>query len=79
MFAGSHEGAHRWAVLLGVCTTAKRLGVDVLAYLTWAIERRGTHRGRFNLPVRETTPAAYRVAVAAGARSVGAREGHKAG
>ena len=79
MFAGSHEGAHRWAVLLGVCTTAKRLGVDVLAYLTWAIERRGTHRGRFNLPVRETTPAAYRVAVAAGARGVGAGEGHKAG
>lgn len=59
-FAGSPEGAHRWATLLGVVTTAKRLGVDVLAYLTWAIERLGTWKKVFNLPVAQLTPEAYK-------------------
>jgi len=59
-FAGSPEGAHRWATLLGVVTTAKRVGVDVLAYLTWAIERLGTWKKVFNLPVAELTPEAYK-------------------
>ena len=59
-FAGSPEGAHRWATLLGVVTTAKRLGVDVLAYLTWVIERLGTWKKVFNLPIAQLTPEAYK-------------------
>ena len=58
-FAGSPEGAHRWAVLLGLCTTARRLGVDVLAWLVWAIERRGTWKNRYKLSASELTPEAY--------------------
>jgi transposase len=34
LFAGSPEGGHRWATLLGVVRTAQKCGVDVLAYLT---------------------------------------------
>ncbi len=60
LFAGSPEGGRRWAVLLGIVTTAKRHGLDVQAYLTWMFERRGTWRKRFNLSAAQLTPAAYR-------------------
>ena len=60
LFAGSPEGGHRWATLLGVVRTAQKCGVDVQAYLTWLFERRGTHRRQFALPVAELTPMAYR-------------------
>lgn len=49
LFAGSAEGGHRWAVLLGVVTTAQRLDLDVQAYLTWMFERRGTRNKEFGL------------------------------
>jgi transposase len=60
LFAGSPEGGRRWAVLLGIVTTAKRHGLDVQAYLTWMFERRGTWRKRFGLSAAELTPGAYR-------------------
>ena len=63
LFAGSIEGAYRWAVLLGVVRTAQKHGLDVQAYLTWVLERRGTHRDLFGMAAWELTPAAY---VAAG-------------
>ena len=34
LFAGSEEGAHRWATLLGVVRTAQKHDLDVQAYLT---------------------------------------------
>jgi transposase len=60
LFAGSAEGGRRWALLLGIVTTAKRNGLDVQAYLTWMFERRGTWRKRFGLSAAQLTPAAYR-------------------
>jgi transposase len=60
LFAGSVEGAHRWATLLGVVRTAQKHGLDVQAYLTWMFERRGTHRGRYGLSAKDLTPAAYK-------------------
>lgn len=60
LFAGSVEGGHRWATLLGVVRTAQKCDVDVLAYLTWMFERRGTHRKQFNIPASDLTPMAYR-------------------
>jgi hypothetical protein len=60
LFAGSPEGAHRWATLLGVVRTAQKCGVDVFAYLTWLFERRGTHRDHFGLTAAELTPMAYK-------------------
>ena len=62
LFAGSIEGAHRWATLLGVVRTAQKLDLDVQAYLTWMFERRGTHRKRFGMAAGELTPMAYKVA-----------------
>ena len=59
LFAGSPEGAHRWATLLGVVRTAQKVGVDVLAYLTCMFERRGTHRHAFDLAAAQLTPMAY--------------------
>jgi hypothetical protein len=50
LFAGSTEGAHRAATLLGVVATCRNLGVDIEAYLTWAFVRLGTHRAKYNLP-----------------------------
>ena len=67
LFAGSVEGAHRWATLLGVVRTAQKHGLDVQAYLTWLFERRGTHRRRFGLSAKELTPAAYKAAGCPGA------------
>jgi hypothetical protein len=60
LFAGSVEGAHRWATILGVVESAKRLDLDVLDYLVWAFERRGTWKNRFGLTAAELTPAAYK-------------------
>ena len=63
LFAGSPEGAHRWATILGIVETATRLGLDVFAYLTWALERRGTWKKRFGMSAAELTPAAYKKAL----------------
>lgn len=60
LFAGSPEGAHRWATLLGVVRTAQKCGVEVFAYLTWMFERRGSHRKRFAMAAADLTPMAYR-------------------
>lgn len=60
LFAGSPEGGHRWATLLGVVRTAQKCDVDVMAYLTWLFERRGTHKQQFGLAAAELTPMAYR-------------------
>ena len=60
LFAGSPEGGRRWAILLGVVTTAKRHGLDVQAYLTWLFERRGTRKRAFGLAADQLTPAAYK-------------------
>lgn len=67
LFAGSIEGAHRWATLLGVVRTAQKHGLDIQAYLTWLFEHRGTHRDRFAMSARELTPAAYKAAGCPGA------------
>lgn len=60
LFAGSVEGGHRWATLFGVVRTAQKCDVDVLSYLTWMFERRGTHRAEFGIPAKDLTPMAYR-------------------
>jgi transposase len=67
LFAGSIEGAHRWATLLGVVRTAQKHDLDIQAYLTWLFERRGTHCDRFGMSARELTPAAYKAAGCPGA------------
>jgi transposase len=59
LFAGSTEGAHRAATLLGIVATCRNLGVDPLGYLAWAFTRLGTHRDIYNLSAAELTPAAY--------------------
>lgn len=40
--------------------TAQKCDVDVMAYLTWLFERRGTHKKQFGLSAAELTPMAYR-------------------
>lgn len=60
LFAGSPEGGHRWATLLGVVRTAQKCEVDVFSYLTWMFERRGSHRKQFGMKAAELTPMAYR-------------------
>lgn len=74
LFAGSLEGAHRWATLLGVVRTAQKHDLDVQAYLTWLFERRGTHRARFGLSAKELTPAAYKAAGCPGSLTEGATQ-----
>jgi len=59
LFAGSTEGAHRMAILLGIVATCRSIGVDPLAYLAWAFTRLGTHRDIYALSAAELTPAAY--------------------
>ena len=59
LFAGSSEGAHRAAVLLGIAATCRALGVDVLAYLSWVFTRVGTHRDLYGLTAAELTPSAF--------------------
>jgi hypothetical protein len=60
LFAGSGEGGRRWAILLGVVTTAQRHDLDVQAYLTWMFERRGTRKREYGLTAAQLTPAAYK-------------------
>ena len=65
LFAGSSEGAHRMAVLLGVAATCRQLGVDPLAYFAWAFTRLGTHRDQFGLSASALTPEAFKLATPA--------------
>lgn len=60
LFAGGTEGAHRAAVLLGIAATCRAIGVDSLAYMTWAFERLGTHREHFGKDIADLTPAAFK-------------------
>ena len=60
LFAGSTEGAHRAAVLLGIVATCRAIQVPVQAYFTWAFERLGTHREHFGLTLEEMTPSAFK-------------------
>ena len=64
LFAGSPEGGHRSAVLLGIAATCQRLEVDLEAYLTWVFVRRGTHRKRYEMTAAQLTPAAYKRSLA---------------
>lgn len=66
LFAGSSEGAHAMAVLLGLARTCINLKVDPQAYFAWALERRGTHQADHGLRAADLTPAAYRAATAGG-------------
>ena len=59
LFAGSTEGAHRAATLLGIAATCRTVGVDTEAYLAWALTRLGTHRDVYGLSASELTPAAF--------------------
>lgn len=60
LFAGNEDSAHNLAVLMGLVATCRLQRVDPQNYLAWAIERRGTWRGRYGLEPRELTPAAYK-------------------
>ena len=71
LFAGGTEGAHRAAVLLGIVATCRAVGVDPRGYMTWAYQRRGTHKARFGLTAEQTTPAAYKAALAEAALAKG--------
>jgi transposase len=59
LFAGSTEGAHRAATLLGIVATCRAIGVDPMGYLSWAFTRLGTHRDVYGLSAAQLTPAAY--------------------
>ena len=59
LFAGSTEGAHRLAILLGLAATCQLQKVDFEAYQAWAFTRVGTHADQYNLEASELTPAAY--------------------
>lgn len=71
LFAGGTEGAHRAAVLLGIVATSRAIGLDPRGYMTWAFERRGTHKARFGLTAEQTTPAAYKAAMGEAALAKG--------
>lgn len=60
LFAGSSEGAHRMATLLGLVATCRSIGVDPQAYLGWALTRLGTHKDVFGMAASELTPAAFK-------------------
>lgn len=60
LFAGSTEGAHRLATLLGIVATCRTVGVDTVAYLTWAFIRLGTDRDLYGLSATNLTPAAFK-------------------
>lgn len=59
LFAGSTEGAHRLATLLGIIATCRTVGVDPLGYLAWAFVRLGTDRDLYDLTAAQLTPAAF--------------------
>lgn len=60
LFAGSSEGAQRACVLLGIVATCRAIEVSGQAYLVWALEQLGTHRGVFGLNVADIVPAAFK-------------------
>ena len=60
LFAGSTEGAHRTAVLFGITSTCRNLGINAEEYLSWVFTRVGTHRDLYNLSAAQLTPAAYK-------------------
>jgi transposase len=60
LFAGSTEGAHRMATLLGLVATCRSIGVDSQAYLGWALTRLGTHKDTFGMAASDLTPAAFK-------------------
>ena len=60
LFAGSTEGAHRAAILLGIVATCRAIGINAEEYMSWALTRLGTHREKFGLAASEMTPAAYK-------------------
>ena len=60
LFAGNEDSAHNLAALMGLVSTCRMQGIDPQNYLAWAIERRGTWRDKFGIPVQELTPAAYK-------------------
>lgn len=60
LFAGNEDSAHNIAVLMGLVSTCRLQKIDPQNYLAWAIERRGTWRDKFKIPVDELTPAAYK-------------------
>lgn len=60
LFAGSTEGAHRAATLLGIVATCRAIGVHPEEYLGWAFTRTGTHKSVFGLPASALTPAAFK-------------------
>ena len=60
LFAGSTEGAHRAAVLLGIVATCRAIGVNAEAYFAWAFTRLGTHRDLYALDAAQVTPAAFK-------------------
>jgi transposase len=64
LFAGSSEGAHRMAVLLGIVATCRAIGVNSEEYLGWAMTRLGTHRDLYGLAAKDLTPAAYKRSLA---------------
>lgn len=61
VYAGSHEAAENLAVGYTLVQTAKAEAVDVLDYLTWALERVRACDGRVELAA-SLTPAAYKKA-----------------
>lgn len=60
LFAGSTEGAHRLAVLLGIVATCRNIHINPEEYLAWAFTRLGTHRDAYGLSAAQLTPAAYK-------------------
>lgn len=60
LFAGSSEGAHRAATLLGIVATCRAVGVSAFEYLAWAFDRLGTHREIFGLGIADLTPSAFK-------------------
>lgn len=67
LYAGNHEAAEGAAVAYTLIQTAKLHGLDVRAYLTWALER--VAAGRKDPSIYTTlTPMAYEEAKKAEAR-----------
>ena len=60
LFAGSTEGAHRAAILLGISASCRAVKVDLARYVSWALTRLGTHRDLYGMSAAELTPAAYK-------------------
>lgn len=65
-YAGSDEAAERLAVGYSLVQTAKAEGLDILAYLTWALEQ--VLKAGPEAPAEMFTPAAYKKAQQSGIR-----------